>query len=793
MTQSLATRGRAGLNPALAMATVGVIDAAPEEVYQAPLIVNIVPEVGSEGASLLRPISMTIRDQQTFVDLSQLDINVGYARVFSNGQSLFDLLPNTRRLSLFGTADTDGLVDVIDEGILIVKNSADPQKTVYATTVDTGSGFKSIMMTAVVRRDVSAVGPLNSSIYPGLNMPPGFTPAGGGGGGDLSEEDEPFTGTVFGLEHGPRGKVLYLWLQQKTDGTRFVRLTSYIREDNLPEVDEQVELDWSDFVRFTILWNETDGFVDVYTSGALTTRIFRLPISQFPSMPDDYNRLSGGGDVVAIYGQEGAEDGRSVWSNLAVTSDVGLPVHGSIRMANFVTQIQGPEFWRVSGAADPRTLDIGPWFDAPDTLFADPDTASSARVSVNHFRMTKATAGKTFVLYRKEPGLSASDTDGFVIQAKIEALGITKEDTCTGVGITVFDGQSVFQLILFEDITGTKQVGLLRNGGQDADSNDYYTAELDWSEKTFRFAVDPRENFIRLFDADDLESPLLDVEFDRASLPDAADKGWVGKTPFVAFGHTVPTQTSGIFALHKMICNHLYQGWSAADHAPGAANPSFSLFTTGSPTVSTANGVTTIVCAPGERARYSREGYFSTLRGATVEARARVTSFRPKFRTGSYVFIDDGSHVFGLTFVDSYSGKYAALALRDGSGGFREVVGRDGDGPLYSFPCDWTEFHTYRLERRIYQGFQVYLDDEEDPRISFPEGSIALLPDAQHPGPTIAFGQFSTEGATSQWAYLNTFLSRGYEVSLKKRKSDAILRNELYNTQAIVVASASDG
>jgi hypothetical protein len=774
------------------MATAGVLDALPEVVFQAPLIVNIVPEEEALGAPILKPISLTVRDEQTYVDLAQLAVRVGYALVRSDGDQLFDLLPNTRRVSLLGDPETDGLIDVIDAGVLIAKNSSNPQKTVYATTIDTGLGFKSVMATALVQRDVETVGPLNSSIYPGLNMPPGFSP---GIGGSLSEEDEPFTGTVLGIEHGPRRRAAYLWLQQTTLGDRIVRLTSYIREDNLADVNDFVEVDWSGAKRLIMLWNEAEGYLEVYVgTGAATDRIFRVPITDFPVLPDDYNRLSGAGDVVVVYGQEGAEDGRSIWKNIAVTTDVGYPVLGSIRMGDFVTQIVGPELWRVSGAADPRTLSIGQWFDAPDDLIADRDDTADGRVSVNHFRMTKPTLGETFALYRREPGLAASDTDGFSIQARIEGLGLTKEGSCSGMGFTIFDGQTVFQLVLFEDDAEVKRVGLLRNGGDDGDVNDYYTAEFDWSEGTFRLVVDPREDFIRIFDAEDLETALLDLPFDRSTLPNAASKGWAGEIPFITFGHTIPTQTSGVFVLRDLICNHLFQGWAAETNSPAAADPTFTLATTGSPVVATANGVTTLACDPGERAKYSRAAYFSSLRGAVVEAKGRVTSFRARHRSGTYLLLDDGVRSFALSFVDSFTGKYIALALRDGTGSFREVVGRDGDGLLYSSPCDWTEFHTYRLERQIYGGFKVYVDQETTPRLSFPESDLALLPNPQYSGvPTVAFGQFTTEGSTSEWTYLNTFFSRGYEISTKKNKSDAVLRNELYGAQAIVVATASDG
>lgn len=787
-SQSLATRGRAGINISLAMATAGVLDNPSDSSGEAPLIVNIFPSAAAQGVSLLRPISMTVRDQETYVDLALLDLSIGYASVHSNGAQLFDVLPNTRRVSLLEGSLTDGLIDVVDAGLLIYKTSSDPQKTVYASTLDVGAAFKSVMVTAQVRRDT--ISALNDTNYPGLDLPSGFVP---GTQPTLSEENEPFSGTVLGLEHGPRGRALYLWLQQATDGSRYVRLTSYIREDNAPSVNQQAVFNWSALSRFTVVWNEASSFVEVYSLvGTTTERLFRVPITDFPVMPDGYPRLSGAGDVVVVYGQEGSVASRSLWTNIAMTADVGHPIQGSVRMSDFTTQIQGPEFWKVDGAQDPRTLPIGPWFNS--TMFASPDAAAESRVSVDHFRMTKESLGSTYALYRREPGFAGSIYDGFVVQASAQALGVTREDACTGMGITVFDGQTIFQLMLFEDEAGIRRVGLLREGGSDHASEDYFLVDLDWSTSGFRLVVDPREDVVRLFSTDDLVTPVLDMAFDRGLLPAAASKGWVGQIPFIAFGHITPTQTTGVFALYNLTYSHMLQGWAARDGSPGASAPSFVLATTGSPVVSTSNGVTSLACDPGELAKYSRGGDFSSLRGATLETRMRISGHRPRFRSGTYLLLDDGVRTFALTFVDSYSGKYAALSLRNGTGGFREVVGREGDGLLYSFPCDWEEFHTYRIERQYGRGVQVYLDDESSPRISFPERDLALLPTPQYSGvPTIAFGQFTTEGATSQWLYLNCYFSRGYEISTKKNKSDAILRNELYNTQAIVVVSATDG
>src|SRR5689334_5565333 len=117
------------------------------------MIVNLLPDAETSQAELLRPISLTIRDPETYIDLEQIMIRVGYARVFSRGEALFDLLPSTDRVSLRSGAVTDGLCALVEGGVLIAKDLDDPQRTVYATRLEAGAGYKSVMFSAKLRRD----------------------------------------------------------------------------------------------------------------------------------------------------------------------------------------------------------------------------------------------------------------------------------------------------------------------------------------------------------------------------------------------------------------------------------------------------------------------------------------------------------------------------------------------------------------------------------------------------------------------------------------------------------------
>ena len=762
-----------------------------------PWITNLVPEPGAENVKLLRPVRFSVRDAESFVDPANLLLEVGYARVHSDGEELFDELPRTRRLSLLpGSLGTEPGLELVEGGVQITRTLGSAQPGVYATAVDAGIGYTSAMVTAVITPEtisaatVATSGPLTFSVFPfGGLLPIPYAPL-----------DIPVSaGAVLGIEHGPRNKAIYLWLQMDGDGVPFLRLTGYIPDDlsDVPFPNLTTEYDWTGPNRYTMVWNEVHGYVEVYADvDGDTTRVFRTTISGIPEMPDDYFARGGAADeVIGLYGQEGTVGDSSVWSNIAVTTDVGYPILGNIRTGDFATKIHSPFFYRTSGDRDPRDSDIGTWFDMPESLLADPDPDSSADVIDSVFHMTKVTEEKTFAIYREDPALLRVSSDGFALHASVQADNSQLDSASTGTGFIVFDGQTVFQLILFDDFAN-KTVGLLKKDGIDGDINDHFTPDtpIDWSTTAFRLAVDVRANEIYLFSADDLATPVMTVPLDRATLPSAEDFGWVDETPFVAFGHITASTALGVFQVDHFELSHLYQAWDGVQGlAPTAADPSFTSATSGSPSVSMGDETFTIEVPAGSLYSLSREIPFSQHRGGAVEAMLRITDYRPRNRTGTMVMLDDGVRAYVLSFVDTAVGKFACLGLATGGGGITELAGKDGDAALVSFPVDWSEFHTYRIEKLSYNGVQVFLDGELEPRITYTEVDSEELPQEQYSGtPTLAFGQFSLEGATSEWAFVRGFFSGGYEISFKKNKPNSVLREELFDTQAIVVAYALD-
>jgi hypothetical protein len=593
---------------------------------------------------------------------------------------------------------------------------------------------------------------------------------------------------------------VYLWFQI-LGSTKGVRLTGPVVE-GLATPSVFTAYDWTGFHRYTIVWNEAEDYVEVYADlNGVTDRLFRIVIEALSPMPDGYHaKYASSSEVVGLYGQEGAAGDKSTWKNIAVTTDVGYPILGNIRSGAYRTISEGGELVRMYGTQDPRDADVSPWFTAPESVFPDIDSSASANVEGGFFQMTKPTAGKTFVVYRDEPGLLLSNVEGFMVEAVMMASNTQQDSASMGTGITIYDGQTVFQLTLFNDFA-TKTIGLLKKNGSEVNISNQFLPEtpFDWSTgKPFRFVVDPRRGIIQLFDATDMSLPIMSIPMDRATLPDAADKGWVGLTPFVAFGHTIVANSSGTLFIKNLKYSHIYQAWEASSGKEPHhidTNPIFTTTLTGSPspTLSMVDDLFQISAGAGTTAKIHRRASFAVNRGAVLEARVKIVSYRLRHRTGTYLVLDDGLRSYVLTFVENAVGRFVALSKRADIGGFQEIVGKDGEAANLSFLLNWTELHTYRMERRPYDGLYIFVDSETEHRLFYPESEMGELPEVQFPGvPSLAFGQFSGEGAVSQWDFVRGFFSSGYELSIKKNESDAVLSDQLFGNQAIVVAYAQD-
>jgi hypothetical protein len=753
-----------------------------------PWVVNRLPGEDYSNVGLLRPVRLSIRDAETYVEPGALLIEVGYAAVHSEAEELFDTLPRTTRRSLFSEGPWNNpTLAVTDAGVVLTKASSNPERSVYVTQIDAGAGYSSAMVSAVVKpttvslEPASVSGPLNMSVYPGPLMPLPYS---------TGEAPPPVNGVVLGLEHGPRNRAAYLWLLQGDDNNKYVQLTGYLRGEDSPVPNLSEQYDWNAFTRYTIFWNEATGYVEVYADqDGVTTRLFIVPITSFSQMPEDYYaRSADEGAIAAVYGQEGPSGDSSTWKNVAVTSNVGYPVIGEIRTGDFRTTLAGAHLVRALGSNNLLDADLSPWFLAPQAYFGLPATGESS-VSGSFFRLDKTTDGP-YAIYRDEPAILRT-SDGFFYQISATMGGVTTDETSTGAGVFVYDGQTAFQLTFFDD-GNNKTVGLLKRGGSRTSVSDYFTpvVPLDWSEEGVRLVVDIRRNVVEIFASSDLVTPVLSMELDRDLLPAPGDFELDGFTPFVALGHiTDGATTRGVFSLASFEFGPVYQSWEAAtDGLATAANPPFTSSGAGSQLL--VDGTLTFNSDPGEQTSLRRDIMFGPNQGVAIETRHRVTSYRPYSPTNLYFGVEDGVNVFGLTFVDTLIGKFVCLILGNGDD-FVYQTGLDGAAAAVSFPLDWTEFHTYRIEVRPYDGLYIFVDGEADPRLSLSRKKYSMLPGSTNAG-TVFLLQDGVFGGVSEHSFIRTFLSSGYEVSFKKNRTDAVLRTELFANQAVVVAFAED-
>jgi hypothetical protein len=776
-----------------------------------PFIVNLLPIPDSEEVKVPEFVRLSMRDRETYVDPATINLSLGYAKIFGKGTKRFDEdLPRTRLLSVTANpTDGDATIEVTGEGVRITKTAAGAQRSTFCTSVDVGAGFRSAMAMVRMRPEVADVGsgadsgPLNQALMPGVHpLPFAVLDVGVGGG-------------VFGLESGPRSTGLYAYFMNiGTVGSpvRAIRLcgpdVAGVRTPDLTFI-----YDWSQFHRYFIIWNEVlqkaEFFADIV---GMTTRIASLDISTFqPFGATGIGTPKRGGstDFTVVYGQEGSTGDRATVSRVALAVDAGFPIIGGARPGNYISVRKSAEV--VSFAAeDPRTRSISPWFNTPTELLSeDPDGLKE--VVGQAFRQVKTLGGTTVTVFREEPGFFRTNLDGFLLEASFFGSNTLKDDAASGMGFVVSDGDTVFQLNLLDDGL-TRSVGLLRRGGLITKTSGHIVpaTAVNWaSPVAFRFTVDTRRGLIEMFLLPDIRTPIMSIPFDRASLPRAIDYGWASYVPFLAIGHIVSGPALGLLDVYSFNYSHLYQAWEGRDgDLPEASGLAYVKVGGGSAAFNP-DDTLSLTTTPGQQLYYHRVGILDVYRGAIVEARLQITGYKPRSPSGVFLVLDDGTNAWMMSFVDTDLGKYVTISLTAGLDDVGELAGNAGLAAKVSFPLDWTQPHTYRMERRPDDGLYIYIDQSASPSLVILDRDQlqiaetrqnAAYPTAPHyfpvppatPNGAAAFGHFRTLGAVSVWEYVRHTYSLGFELSAKKNRTEAQLIEEIAGTEALVVAYCKD-
>ena len=766
-----------------------------------PFIVNLAPTPDELTTGLTAPIRFSVRDTDTFVVPDLIRVTIGYAQTRASGTQPFEeVMARTVRSSvLFGAVDPQTpptILEVVD-GIEITKTIAGLQRSVYFTSVDSSSGFRSAMAMAVVKPVTITNG-------------------------------EP--GAVFGMENGPRRTGAYLFFERDA-GTPRLRFCGPANNLDIRVPNQVLAVDWTGTDHYFIVWNEVRGKVELYRIHlGVTSLLHEEDISSFQvfdPIPGGTPQRGGASDIVLVYGIEGQVGEKVVIGNVALTTDVGFPLFGLIRTGEYLTARRSDETVRFTGG-DPIKVPISSWFGPDDRFFSNPDNGVTKVLPTGTFRMSKGVSGDSMAIYREEPGFLTSDVNGFMMEAIFFGTATQLISArITGMGFFIFDGQTVFYLGLLSGPTRT--VGLLRAGGDAAVPASFITPDedIDWSTVTsLRLVVDPRREVIDLY-GEDIATPLMTLDFDRGDFPAAADFGLGGEPAFLAFGHISDIATLGLFDLSRLTYGATYQAYESSDDAlpddaatdpiwtatsggfsGGVPNPLFTLALLGGgfgilpiglfiediapPSHSSmVEGQLVTDTDPGTTQTFRRLIPISPERGTVVEFRVQITRHKPRARSGFFVIIDDGLKAYAVSFIDTEIGKFIAIPIRSGSG-LIEVVGTEGQAAKLSAKIDWDQPHIYRLERRPLDGTYLFIDNNPTPALYVPDSDRLDYPNSQFITPSVAFGHIGFEGSRSVVDFVRVMYSEGYEISTKKVDTTAQLEEDIRNTQAMVIAFVKD-
>lgn len=750
------------------------------------------------GVKAIDPIRVSLRNPTSAVNLGSLQMGVGFAQTHALGSAgRYDQkLPRTRLGSLLSNQLTGVPTCVTNPtfGQLITKTSSSPQASVFFTSVDRADGHsKNAMFSTVMQPGVTAITHIG--------------------------DPDPFR-SVIGLENGPANSAVYCtFLNDFDESNKVVRICGP-SVSGVRSPDIWYPCPWSSNVhQYIIFWNDSRGqvelWLDLNTSGIGTAQLIAaIPISEFNTFGAVGTVPAGGAnDITAIYGLEGPSSNFAAFVSMALATNVSFPFISGARAGGWRSYLDSDITMSFSGAVDPTRLSRGgAWFIKPS---GDPLGTLSVIKAPAACRLLKKTPSTAYSIYRDEPGFAMTATDGLMVEFEINTQTSGGTGFETGAALQISDGSTLFQLDFFSN-GSTFDLGLLLRGGDPGLPSDHLQAAqpIDYRFRRLRLVIDPRRGVIDLYDTLDLLTPLISWTLERGNLPTTASTNLVMGLPVSA------TAATGFMDIFSFKYSYIYQAWEVRDSlGPTSADPPYTSSDTGGSggplNLSVMPGIGffplpyeppsgggggspgsgslqadgfQIATTGGEVLTYTRVGLFDANRGAVIEAAFKITKWHPAKRTSVFVVLDDSLKAYMLSFVETDTGKYVCIPMSSGSNGFAEFP---SNGKI-SAKVDWSQVHTYRLERRPRDGVYLYIDNAPDPALVLLDSARYSFPTTQFHAKTIGFGHLTDEGATSVWKFARDCFGTGYEISAQVADDESDLRAKLSNARATVVVSAGE-
>ena len=765
---------------------------------QKPVVVNTLPHplAPPSTVDVDAYLRFGLRDVDTYIDRSTIQVGLAYGNgVYVPSREL--VLPE----DVEGLTDPSGTTELhrgfFDDwagtasGLEPTLDASTGRLLMTKATGGQEKSFYSIIDSAVEGRSFHA------------EVAVDHAPAGGGAA--LYFNDARYRGMMLGLVSGLRNRGVFVFFCEDA-GAPLLVVCGPATGNGVRTVLAEVPYDWTQpGCTYKLVWNEftTPKSVEVYAADSMgeTTRILWV---QTTTLDQFHSAAVVGGEVVSTSGKAMLVFGVDGPAGSVATVDLaahftlgGRAVHDGQMCHNHSAIITPDHLIRLGMGTVPEDLLVSPWL--PGVM------VGSVTATSTQLKLSKASTDDHFlplVYTREEPALG---TAGWMLRGHIAGSSSSYlGSNLSGMGVLLDTGDRLVHLALLDDYA-EKFLGIQTSPAGSLIQETSYTKipDTDWSDGVpLTLIADPNRDEVDVFVDDEL---ALTVSYNPANLPPTAGVG-----ARVTFGHAtpmhLPSGSYGDFTLQELWYSTNAISY-CADHlvlpeatvTPWVRDP----MGAGSVTIG-ADGLTLQDDSfgdPGTPLMYRRtEPYLVPSHAAFVESRFAVESWSDDVGSpdpvdkpiATAVYLDDIDSVAALLMVKTSTGRtFVFVPSVDDI--FEDVVQQTEEGEARSFEIDWTEEHTYRLERSPGEHVRLYIDNAVIPVIdltwdeaALPNGGLAIQP-------SIGFGSGNPRAKTkSHWKFVRYGIGRGYDLAVRRELTNDEMTEHAFDGGVNLLIEASD-
>lgn len=706
-----------------------------------PVIVNKAPAPGSVGL-VSESVRLSLRDEEFPIEREDTSVYLGYGNSWYGGGELPE--------------DVEGLVFSLEA---LVGTPADAPDTNATITVEGDDSLKiNKYLASDFQQATYLFGKLDSPAEPEDTLLLEFTCK--INEADTSPDGNDFTGVAFGLFFNDGGFMVRFF--NDGAGTRWLEM--FDADENstqrplFPDTTYRSDFDWDgDFYTYKVVWDQQRDLASLLVDdGSSVTELISGSTIDFGAVPTDQIRSE---QPIAFFGHfPSSSTSISYWSYAALYNVAAPAVDLGLFQGGHSGFLKTPALFLYTPTETPDKAEFA-YSILPDSFGTIEGTSE---IVVNELVMDRRNVASSYGFYRSEPRVG----NGTVLEFTASGTSSQQTTQASGIEFYVDDGSNAARVSFLFDQT-TRTVGLLGTGDPTF-SGSYNRTVVDWTTfNTYRLVFDPAgQTLLYLVDSGDsgLEYTLVAAntvsELPASSLP--------GPGLGLLFNENVG-QSFAQVRVSKL--------WYVSDARlyRGTALPSSDWTQLGTGTASIVEESLSLDSQAG--LRFFRPEIASVLnssRGVYAEFRMKIDSWTVggveearRTNTGVGMFIDDGSSRFMFSFADAGPeiGKIVFLSSEaDLESSLLDI--RKGLITSTYYAIDWTETHTYRVEKSTGDYLRLYVDNSPIPAIEIEFRDIPVVPTFGDEG--VVFGSILDDRSNeSTWEFLHYAPSNGVDLKIE--------------------------